>query len=183
MDVLSTFVLEDLFRVHYVVPHQPDEFHQASPFLAFLPGILSTYGGFVEITAFPQNIIELFIDQTALISQRIAKGGYLAIPLRLEAVRVFLQRINPSFCVILSANAEIAKAVETILADHSHPILHVTPPGIDVGVHVGDNHRQLFDNMHVGSWPDGRPQEQTRLQLECFAFLCRKTVTLSKEPL
>lgn len=32
MEALTTFILEDIYTIHYILPHEPDRFEDASPF-------------------------------------------------------------------------------------------------------------------------------------------------------
>jgi hypothetical protein len=123
---VSTLI--DVYSIYYVVPPEPDQIEEESPFQAFLPGILSTYDAFIQIAQLPRNIIELFSNRREIVSHRVVRGAYAVVPLQLDAIEFFLSTFRPSFCIIWSSDKKIAEAVGQILKAHAHPILHATPP-------------------------------------------------------
>jgi hypothetical protein len=55
---------------YYIVPHEPQDLSEASPFQGFTPGILNTAQAFGIIAGLPRNIMELFSTPDEIIEQR-----------------------------------------------------------------------------------------------------------------
>ena len=91
---LATFL--DLFRIHYVIPHEPQDLADASLFQGFTPGILDNSQVFRQIALFPRDIAELVSSRESLLTQRIFRGGYSLIPMQIEVLEPFLKRSSPS---------------------------------------------------------------------------------------
>ena len=145
----------DFFQIRYVVPHESSPPQDASPFLAFLPGILDTHRAFRTIACHPRNITELFIDRSKLIAQRMMHGSYDAMPLQVELLPEYLKRTEPPFCVVWSVSEPLAQKAQEAIDKHPFPLLHVTPEPSEHGVSDGEfgSHslRQLAEEV-VTTW-------------------------------
>jgi hypothetical protein len=121
----ATFL--DLFRIHYVVPHEPQNLSDASPFQGFTPGILGNVPVYRAIATLPRDVSELVSGREGMLGQRVFRSGYSVFPMQIEVVRPFLEKAHPAFCCIWSSTVALAEQVQAAIQDWAHPLLHVAP--------------------------------------------------------
>jgi hypothetical protein len=122
---LATFL--DLFLIRYVVPHEPQNLADASPFQGFTPGVLDNTHVYRAIATLPRDVSELVSGREGVLGQRVFRSGYSVFPMQIEVVRPFLDTAHPAFCCIWSSTVALAEQVQAAIQDWPHPLLHVTP--------------------------------------------------------
>lgn len=133
MYVPGQSTIADQFLFCYVVPHHPAEFDQASPFMAYLPGIMETHRAFLRIAQLPRGVLELVSDRDSLVAGRAMGSGYRAVPLHIDALSALAQSEHPLFLVVYSTTDDLASEAQKHLESRKAPALHVTPGGVADG--------------------------------------------------
>lgn len=111
------------FRIAYWVPHLDDELRDASPFMAFLPGILSTARILQEIVRLPMDIRELEAGRQAIALCRVERITTAnVLPIRMSA---FLELAGDSpfvfNCVVTTPDTE--SVITSLVGAHIPPWL------------------------------------------------------------
>ncbi len=132
-----------------MVPHEPQDLANASPFQGFTPGILNNAQIFRRIATLPRDVTELVSGREGLLLQRVFRGGYSVLPMQIEVVRPFLQQVGAGFCCIWSSTLELAAQVQRVLDDWKYPILHITPSGAGFGCADADVSRERLRDYVV----------------------------------
>lgn len=127
MYVFGPSSIADQFTIRYVVPHWPADLKSATPFTAFLPGIMETHAAFARIAHLPRSVLELVSTRDELVSHRAMGSGYQATPLHVDVLGALLEHPSFPFLVVWSETPALAAEAAPIIARREAPVLHVAP--------------------------------------------------------
>ena len=91
------------FRIHYVVPHLPDDVTDGSPFQGFLPGVADTHHAFNLIARLPRDVVELVATDRQIATHRLVEGAYLCYPIDMDAFPVLMSWLEASICALVAS--------------------------------------------------------------------------------
>lgn len=131
-------VAAEIFAITYWVPHADDELEDASPFQAFLPGILNTSELFDLVAGMPMDIRELFAERADVITARLAGFARTRIvPMRISAFESIVEHNETMFNVVLAEDVVAERAIQSTVAS-KRDWLHISTVRRAGAIHIDE---------------------------------------------